>query len=647
MPTASQALEAFAAKCGPKVDLFRDDRFSIGLQKATALSRVVVWSALKEKFDLLVSVTPGQVATIVDAAPIIVGKTQRAQLASVLSLEQLDEFIRINASKWAPAIVAFSQFWSLHRLAHDKPPANWLANSTFTIHDVAAATIGCAIVAEGLHERLAPEAILECIDAGSELTQTLVKMASQADPCPDPKTHQERAATFLSLGIEGRWTEVVHGRLSEPYLAAAEKADFEYRGISREPVPGAFLGPKNLPELRQLTNPAGCRREDSVAFFRRMPFFNYIYQTVCRLTAVIDEDVVMSAVSGCHRAWETYSPIVIPGLSVTEVKKRSRGTKENIPLAANDLFREDNALPQGVVSKDHAQQTYAASRLPVHLQNWVKKFVWEQMAKESGIHVPRAIREIMSQAYPLIEEMMTTGRYSGADAIELALVRVKARLENRGISSETSQIDIDAARHLLNAGSLTVSMDRTPCSSGSGDLKESSLHDKIANTRMVEAPGRAAFLDLDSQSVCLGDFSATESYIDRFDMMYNFACTKAPEIGESLAQIALGTRIPDRHLIARIDKLFERTLNDPALSQRYMSLLENARTLFEAAQENGRTQHGLFLPGLDVDAESVGAVKARDRVERSVKSAGELFVAALSRAALGMRKTELARERVK
>src|SRR5271170_6871037 len=91
------SLTAFRFKCAP--NLFDQSRFKsgnepAGFDKGVALSRVAVWSALKDILNLTHSVTPGQAATIVDASPIIVGPDSLARLSRTEHLSEMDHEVR-------------------------------------------------------------------------------------------------------------------------------------------------------------------------------------------------------------------------------------------------------------------------------------------------------------------------------------------------------------------------------------------------------------------------------------------------------------------------------------------------------------------------------------------------------------------------
>ena len=134
--TVYPSLQMFERKCGIG-DLFAEGHFNDteeGLTKPQALARVAMWSAVKDYFKIAECLTPGQAATIVDAAPMIIGKDVE-KLNKVKTLFDLHGFVFENAKKWDKGIVVCSQLWSLHHLANGKIPKETFYNSKISDKD--------------------------------------------------------------------------------------------------------------------------------------------------------------------------------------------------------------------------------------------------------------------------------------------------------------------------------------------------------------------------------------------------------------------------------------------------------------------------------------------------------------------------------
>ena len=147
--TVYPALQAFEEKCGIG-NLFSEGHFSAEkLSKARALSRVALWTAVRDVHKCAEAMTPGQIATVCDAAPMIIGEKDMATLEKMDKLFDLHTFVSSKAKGWEHGIVVCAQIWSLEHCAHGKVRKDLFYNSKLTDDDLAYAALSAHYLARG------------------------------------------------------------------------------------------------------------------------------------------------------------------------------------------------------------------------------------------------------------------------------------------------------------------------------------------------------------------------------------------------------------------------------------------------------------------------------------------------------------------
>ena len=538
------SLTAFRFKCAP--NLFDQSRFKsgnepAGFNKGVALSRVAVWSALKDILKLTHSVTPGQAATIVDASPIIVGPDSLARLSRTERLSELDHEVRTQSPAWVQGIVSYSQLWSVARAANVDLSKDFLLNSKVEPAHYPQAALLAVVVSSGIHKGLCPNALHQALSTGSEfcrsVPQELVEAALHAD-----------------------WGFLQASGKSQDLASRMEKA-LPAADPSVRPGTGAFLGPASLNDLRHLCQGQPGKQRSTSELLAHTPFGLHAMFVAKRVTGMNpDDDLLGAAIEGVNRAWETFSPIIIPQQTITQTKAK---------------LGKDPSAEQGEFALE--AKKYQGSRLPTAVDTWVRKHVLEARSRTQGaIGIPRTMRTLIGELKKRAELISSTDEIPFPEALSLA----SEQMEVADLKKKKPAIDLpmrlNQAREVLLGAGTTVRLDTDP--EGGGRTKHEMIaaedaggfRQTVFDANMAVLPGKVPL-------------QFPSAHPDRFDELYNFARVVKCKSVDSLVHLAAGTRNILRSEVNDLEASIKRYAEDPELAQRYGETLSTVQSFLQAA----------------------------------------------------------------
>jgi hypothetical protein len=314
------ALVAFMKKCGV-ADPFAEERFCGYLPKPVAMARVAVWSAISDKYRLTHAFTAGQITTIVDAAPVIVGKPRMDELDKVTNIEGVASIVDAHHKSWWKGISAAAQWWSLRMAVGSNDLTSSMRNSGIEDHEAAALALTAWHQEAGhIHPDMGNartseysiEALVARIRHGARV------LAERPD---------KRASTIMDMTWNGK-IEWVAGLM--------DVADFEREHIpSNLPVEPkkenvglyAFVGPRSITDYESLSlgNNSRGANESLEGFLQRTPMGSFVaIQASKWLKSLPDSEadgIYAAALTGYQQALEFYSPIITPNVSITDVAR--------------------------------------------------------------------------------------------------------------------------------------------------------------------------------------------------------------------------------------------------------------------------------------------------------------------------------------
>jgi hypothetical protein len=568
------SLTAFRNKCAP--NLFDQNRFktgneAVGFTKGVGLSRVAVWSAVNDILKLTHSVTPGQAATIVDASPIIVGPASLARLSRMERLSELDREVRTQSSTWVQGIVSYSQLWSVARAANVDLPRDFLLNSQVEPAHYPQAALLAVVVSSGIHKGLCPNALHQALSAGSEFCRAVPK-------------------ELLDAALHGDWRFLQASGKSQDLASRIEKS-LPAPDPSVRPGTGAFLGAASINDLRHLCQGRPGKQRSTSELLAHTPFGLHAMFVAKRVTGMNpDDDLMGAAIEGVNRAWETFSPIIIPQQSITQTKAR---------LGA------DSSAEQGEFALD--TKKYQGSRLPTAVDIWIRKYVQEARGKTHGaIGIPRTMQTLMGELKKRAEAISSADEVPFPEALTLA----SEQMEVADLKKKRPALDfpmmLNQARELLLGAGTTVRLDADPEARGRNKHETIAAEDPNAfrqtvfDANMPVLPGKVPL-------------QFPSSHPDRFDELYNFARVVKCRSAESLIHLAAGTRNISPAEVTELESSIKRYAENPQLAQRYGETLSTVQSFLQAA---GYSPKSMFSTE---DAEHVCA-KTEEREGLSIGS---------------------------
>jgi hypothetical protein len=540
------ALTAFRNKCAP--GLFDSRRFNAsndgpGFTKGAALSRVAVWSAINDILNLSHSLTPGQVATIVDASPIIVGAESMAILSRTAHLSELDQEVRSKSFNWVPGIIAYSQLWSVARAADVDLPKDFLLNSKIEPAHYPQAALLAAVVSSGVHNTVCPNALHQALATGSEFCQSVPQ-------------------DLVDAARDGNWGFLKASAQSQGIASRIERALPPVAPPLRNGT-GSFLGASTLSDLYDLCRARPGKTHSTAELLARTPFGLHALFVTKRIIGMNpDDDLMGAAIQGVNRAWETFCPIIIPQQTITQAKSKQ----------GKDMFAEQAEF--GLEGKK-----YQGSRLPTAVDIWIRKYVQEARGKNHGaIGIPREMQTMIAELKKRAVAISAADEIPFEDALTLA----SEEMEVADLKKRTPAIDLpmrlNQARELLLGGGGTVRLDTDPESGGR------TKHEMIAAEDA--GPFRLSFLDGSANmSVLPGrvPLQYPPSHADRFDELYNFALAVKIKSAESLIHLAAGTRNISPDEVEEIEDAITLYAENPDLSRNYGKTLGTLQSLLSEA----------------------------------------------------------------
>jgi hypothetical protein len=526
------ALTAFRNKCAP--NLFDQNRFKsgnepIGFTKGVALSRVAVWSAIKDILKLTHSVTPGQAATIVDASPIIVGPASLSRLSRIERLSELDQEVRTQSSTWVHGIVSYSQLWSVARAASVDLPRDFLLNSKVEPAHYPQAALLAVVVASGIHKGVCPNALHQALSPGSAFCRSVPQ-------------------ELLEASLRGDWGFLQASGKSQDVASRIEKA-LPAADPSVRQGTGSFLGAATLNDLRHLCQGKPGKKHSSSELLAHTPFGLHAMFVAKRAAGMNpDDDLLGAAIQGVNRAWETFSPIIIPQQTIPQTKAR----------LGKDTFAEQGEF-------DLEAKKYQGSRLPTAVDIWVRKYVQEARGRTHGaIGIPRAMQTLIGELKKSAQALSSADEISFPEALSLASEQMEVANLKTKKPTLNFPMQLNQARELLLGAGTTVRLDTDP------EAGSRTKHEMIA-AEDADAFGQTVFEA--KMAVLPGKvpLQFPSSHPDRFDELYNFA------------HLAAGTRNISRYEVTELEGSIKRYAENPELSQRYGETLSTLQSFLQAA----------------------------------------------------------------
>lgn len=532
-------LTAFRNKCG--TGLFDADRFGsadngVCMTKPTALSRVAVWAAIRDLFHLRDVLTPGQVSTIVDAAPIIAGAKAKEELGKVRSLGELDAVVRTHAKNWTHGVVVYSQLWSINA-GCGETLEEYLVNSRVEQRHYAQAALFGPMVAAGLHGTMGPREMLSLIDLNSP---ALEKVPSQ----------------LVSAVKAGDWEFVKSSSLSRDLVD-------QFNTAGREPIAdariraGAFLGACDMSDLYKLQS-FHSKSANLSDLLRKIPSGHYaILEARKTLGTQPSHDLAGAALEGVYKAWDTFSPIFVPGRTI-------QGNREK--LGQDELYEQSEFGLEAV--------QYRGSRIAKSIGLWVHKLVTERrMQNTNQLGVSRELGSLMGKLKKTAEEISSSEEIDFEEALLVAREQFEVAELKRSKARPDLGLLLDTACNILTKRGVTISLDNV-------DPTERSLHEKIGSAIPPISQD-----SLGSQAAIPGavPLDVSGSLPARFDAIFNFAKVTGTRALDGLVHLAAGTRniLPEE--IEQFTNAVELYAENPSVGRQTKRILITAREFLSGA----------------------------------------------------------------
>jgi hypothetical protein len=566
------SLTAFRFKCAPNLfdqSRFKSDYETIGLTKEAGLSRVAVWAAVNDVLKLTHSVTPGQAATIIDASPIIVGRDSLARLSRIERLSELDHEVRTQSPAWVQGIVSYSQLWSVARAANVDLPEDFLLNSKVEPAHYPQAALLAAVVSFRIHKELCPKALHLALSPGSEFCRSVPQ-------------------ELVDAALHGDWA-FLHASGKSQDLAARIEKELPAADPSVRQGTGAFLGPASLNDLRNLCQGKPGKQRSTSEVLAHTPFGLHAMFVAKRVTGMNpDDDLLGAAIQGVNRAWETFSPIIIPQQTITQTKAK---------------LGKDTSGEQGEFALEGKK--YQGSRLPSAVNNWVRKYVQEARGKTRGaIGIPTTLRTLIGELKKRAEIISSADEIPFPEALSLA----SEQMEVADLKKKKPTLDfpmrLNQAREILLGAGTTVRLDTDPEAGGRTKHEmiaaedQSAFRQTVFDPNMAVLPGRVPL-------------QFPSSHPDRFDELYNFARVVKCKSIDSLIHLAAGTRNLSRAEILDLVESIKRYAENPGLAQQYGETLSTVQSFLQSV---GYPAQSLFSTQ---DAENICA-KSEERAGESI-----------------------------
>lgn len=474
-----KALESFVQKCGIG-NLFAPARFSQP-PKGPALAREAVWAACLEPglLDVSTAMTPGQIATVCDAAPAIIGDQDLLKLEACQNLREFEDFIVKNHSNWETGVVVASQTWSVFHVATGNVPKDLFYNSNLQDRDYAI----LGIVSQCLDRNTLnnnPFAVYRLISG--DLPDKIALTADKGQYNENPQTDEDRAATFIALcrggsfdlasrcivvdfqkELDGAETDLLAVRAR--VMEVAKKEDVITEDLTTEECEdialveamqqprsrggnNGFIGIHSIEEMRTLSFSAFTNRNSDDSFvdcLRRTPVGHAVIREASKYAAtgnVPDDDLLCAGIKGYYDALNHYSAIITPKVSMTKVKS---------DLAYGEMlpdFEDSRILP------------YTCSRFPnTYSDSWGMKALL-LAAQDKQLVVDPELIETRKQLMERAQKIVEAEECSMAEALEVAGSEMRTEtLVSNPNNINAINYKIEQAINIYSHGE-TVSLDR-------------------------------------------------------------------------------------------------------------------------------------------------------------------------------------------
>lgn len=403
------SVTAFGAKCdkasfASKAKSAYDESMYGEIPKELALSRLAVWGAIRDIHKVETVLTDGQITTVIDAAPAIVGGAGLEKLKRVSSHEEMSEFISNDTKDYGPGIMAAAQLWSLFHLTTRTWPDHLFKDSVIT--DEGAALLGLTSAHLRAGTFTAPD---------FKPRQFLLGMVAKAHKIAEeaangkvektPQTLEDTSATFIELVRAGKYEAAAFSGLAQrfpesecpPKISKIYKiprkggevdfvrpddvpADEEFaKQIMEEADPrerfeawseetlageeddvapanaaaggdGSFLGYRGLTELKIKFKGRGVARAglSMTDYMKRHPFGHAIICKWYKMAADADfggavtkDEVFAAALAGKSEFLEKYSPVFSPGYYDESLGAKKKDEVDESPSGKKKVVAAD------------------------------------------------------------------------------------------------------------------------------------------------------------------------------------------------------------------------------------------------------------------------------------------------------------------
>lgn len=628
------AITAFGAKCGVEKDLFKDERFASdvnasGVSKGAGLARVAVWSAIKDVLQVHMCLTPGQVATIVDGAPIVVGESGLKELSECNSLQALSDFTREKAPDWSEAVVGLAQIWSLNRYVEGNTPDDYLYNSQFGPEHVAQVALAASFSRTGMMDSRNPAAMLDLLDTKTGLPAQLLERAKGGTVGSRPETDADKAATALHLAKDGQFDVLTSSGLLEPTRIEANQ--FLAANSKRECAcnQGAFLGTRNLSELRNLGMQTPQAQETIESWFRSTPSGYYISLLTSNydVEGTMSSELAMAGMQALSRSWDTFSPLFLAGQSITKVRQLQRTASDpQIDFFSDHKFVAHEPTIDPADGVDWSQK-YRGSRIPAHMKQWVNKFSITLMQESKVVSVHPVVGKAVRQAQKIANGIQQETDCSYDDAVEEAFLEMEVsnekskkpianyakvlsvarlHLDHGGIISLDQQLsDSQRTRHETIGGAVDMGM--------IGDDRAEDWESDSSIRRPSSTPAEASDFEVvryspGSQTI---ELTTGGSIVDRFDILNDVFTQYDPESAKTLEEMA-EAGVPSFESIDRMKSTLRSAFPQNAAVEVYTRMLDRTRDLLE--EDPTPRQRELAMAGDGVGVTSTVAERLTHRL---------------------------------
>lgn len=436
MKTVSfDAIEAFRRKTGQDVQnlpaiWFRD------VKKPVALARLALWTAISDVWKCSHDMSAGQIDTVIDLSPLIVGNETLKELGDVKAVEGIIPIVKKNADDWEFPAVAAAQLWSLGTAANGKFPSELFRNSACSDADLAMLGAMATCVRSDRHLAHHPHALWTALQTNSLAPK-------------EEALNALRNGAFEAFAYTGAAQDMVE-QLDKTVDRIGTKADT---------YPGAFLGPKDLNQIRSLYRPR-LAKEELVGYLYNVPYGQYVVAVSRRYANHNKQlsDLVSAGLDGYERALQTYSPLFRPDVSVHDAAPKNGRPNdlslfERFAVDAGDAGSEKDVLSCARFS-GYAKGTY------------MHKALVKELGVCVGMEIPDHVQKLSRQMSKVADEIKKEEELPWAECVDFAAAVVR----RQGCEPE----DLQLASNLVRYGqSMGVSLDARDKDDGdSRDLHE-------------------------------------------------------------------------------------------------------------------------------------------------------------------------------